>query len=171
MTLFSNDRFIIRRVERTQADREALLEVYRQCEDFLAICPVTQASLEMVDADLDLSEHEGGQFCAIIDPLNGQMMGVVDVIFSHYQGDPQAAYLELMMIAAPYRNRGLGEAVFRWVEQTLRASGCIRTFYAGVQVNNPKAVRFWQRMGFKITSQVKHMPDGTDCYDLMMPLE
>jgi ribosomal protein S18 acetylase RimI-like enzyme len=37
---------------------------------------------------------------------------------------------------------------------------------AGVQVNNPGAIRFWQRMGFAITSAAELLPDGTTCYRL-----
>ncbi len=41
---------------------------------------------------------------------------------------------------------------------------------AGVQVNNPGAIRFWQRMGFAITSEAEAQADGTICYQLKKSL-
>ena len=41
-------------------DLEAILAVYRQCEDFLALGPQPQASPEMVAADMRQSQAEGG---------------------------------------------------------------------------------------------------------------
>ena len=50
------------------------LEVYRRCEDFLALGPEPKASLEMVLADLEISRQEGGCFCGIYGPT-GNMLG------------------------------------------------------------------------------------------------
>ena len=60
-----DDRFVIRPFNNTEADLMAVLEVYRQCEDFLALGPVPTASLEMVQSDLEHSKEEGGVFCLI----------------------------------------------------------------------------------------------------------
>ncbi len=152
----------------SDSDMPALLEVYRQCEDFLALGPVATASLEMVAADRELSRSQDGEFYGLFDE-NGCLMGVLDFIRDNYRGEKGCAYLELLMISLPYRSRGLGEAAFRWMVAELRRAGIPRLL-AGVQVNTPKAVRFWQRMGFRITSEAKLLPDGTTCYDLEMAL-
>src|SRR5512143_3408157 len=47
------------------SDLPALLEVYRQCEDFLALGPDPHASPEMVEKDRALSRQEGGIYCGI----------------------------------------------------------------------------------------------------------
>jgi GNAT superfamily N-acetyltransferase len=148
----------------TDEDMPAVLEVYRLCEDFLALGPVATASLDMVAADRELSRSQNGEFYGLFDDA-GTLMGVLDFIRDRYQGQSGCAYLELLMIAAPYRSQGLGEQAFRWMVAELRGAG-IHRLLAGVQVNNPGAVRFWQRMGFRITSQAKLLADGTTCYDL-----
>ena len=43
-----------------ERDLPAVLEVYRQCEDFLALGPVARASLQMVQQDLAISRQENG---------------------------------------------------------------------------------------------------------------
>jgi ribosomal protein S18 acetylase RimI-like enzyme len=149
---------------------EELLAVYHQCEDFLALGPVAQASEAMVKYDLELSKREGGIFCGIYDPISGVMVGVFDFVPDNYCGKPGEAFLELLMISAPYRSSGLGAKTVRAVEETICRSGQIHCIWSGVQVNNPQAIRFWQRMGYAIVSGPVDYPDGTTAYDLFKSL-
>jgi ribosomal protein S18 acetylase RimI-like enzyme len=144
---------------------QAVLEVYRGCEDFLALGPVATASMEMVLSDLELSKSIGATFCGIHIP-DGTMIGVLDYVPSGYQGNPQAAYLSLLMIAAPWRSQGIGDAVVAAVEAEIKKDASVTVILAGVQVNNPKAIRFWQRHGYRISSEPKLYPDGTTAVDL-----
>src|SRR5512140_2188463 len=145
---------------------QAVLQVYRQCEDFLALGPVTTASMEMVLKDLELSRSEGGLFCGIYDRQQGEMIGVLDFVPSHWQGEASQAFLELLMLATPFRSRSIGQAVFEALEAEIRKDPAVRTLLAGVQVNNPQAIKFWQRMGFQIVSEARDCPDGTTAYAL-----
>jgi RimJ/RimL family protein N-acetyltransferase len=158
-----SERFTLRAV--TPEDHAALLDVYRQCEDFLALGPNPTASAEMIAGDLALSQGQGGIFYGVYDPA-GQMIGVVDVVPRLYEGDPALAFLELLMIARPYRSRGLGAEIVHEVEAAVRQDGTVRAIKAGVQVNNPGAIRFWQRMGYRITGGPTLEPDQTICYAL-----
>src|SRR5512134_1193177 len=99
-----------------EGDVYAILEVYRQCEDFLALGPVATASLEMVLKDLELSREQNGIFCGIHNAA-GEMIGVLDYVPANFEGDPQAAYLALLMIAAPHRKQGIGKAVVEAFEE------------------------------------------------------
>ena len=71
-----------------------VLEVYRQCEDFLALGPEARASLEMVKQDIAGSQQQGGLYCGLFD-LSGRLMGVLDYIPAGFQGDPAQVFLEL----------------------------------------------------------------------------
>jgi ribosomal protein S18 acetylase RimI-like enzyme len=154
----------------TPADLEAVLAVYRQCEDFLALGPVAMASPEIVRQDLEISRNEGGIFCGI-HTSEGEMIGVVSYVLNNYQDDPHAAYLSLLMIAAPYRNQGIGKSVVDAVENEIRKDGGVSVIIAGVQVNNPRALRFWQRCGYRIASEPKLYPDQTVAVDLRKELQ
>lgn len=149
----------------TEEELDAVLEVYRHCEDFLALGPVATASMEMVLKDIELSREEGGIFCGI-HTANGKMIGVVDYVPNNYRGEPQAAFLELLMIDSSFRSQGIGKAVFDAVENEIRNNPDVTVFFAGVQVNNRRAVQFWLRNGFQITSEPKLMPDKTLVFDL-----
>jgi ribosomal protein S18 acetylase RimI-like enzyme len=148
---------------------EAILQVYKQCEDFLALGPVPTASMEMVMQDIEMSRQEGGTFCGI-HIASGEMIGVVDYVPAGYQGDPHTACLELLMIAAPYRKGGVGRAAVKMVEAEIRNNVQVSIILAGVQVNNPLAVKFWQRQGYRIVSGPALMPDQTTVYGLRKDL-
>ncbi len=157
--------YTIRALNETPDECAAVLAVYRQCEDFLALGPVAIASPEMVQADFALSRAQGCTFCGIYSPA-GDMVGVVDFSTDGFHGDPQTAYLSLLMIGAPQRGRGLGAQVVAAVEAEMRRAGQARSAAAGVQVNNPAAVHFWQRMGFAVVSAPEQQADGTITYRL-----
>lgn len=165
-----NESFVIRQVTGTPVELAQILDVYRQCEDFLSLGPVSQASLAMVEADLDLSHREGGVFCGIFEPSGKDMLGIVDFVPFGYEGDPGLAFLSLLMIAAPFRGHGLGEAVVQAVEERIIQNTRIKAIRSGVQVNNPSAIRFWQRMGYEIISSAQTMEDGTVTYQLNKPV-
>jgi len=149
----------------TQNDLEAVLAVYRQCEDFLALGPVPVASMEMVLKDIGISKEEGGLFCGI-HSIEGRMIGVIDYVPGNYKGEPSTAFLELLMIAAPYRNQGLGRVIVEAIEREIRKDARVSAILAGVQVNNPQAIRFWQRHGYRIVSGPELMPDQTTAFGL-----
>ncbi len=151
------------------AEQDVVLTVYRQCQDFLALGPQPRASLEMVQADMELSRQQGGVFCGIYN-AQGEMIGVVDFILAESAHRPQA-HLSLLMIARPYRDQGVGAEVVRQVEQLIRQNPHARSICAGVQVNNPAAVRFWQKMGYRIVGGPEAMPDQTTVYHLRKDLQ
>ena len=57
------------------------------------------------------------------------------------------------------------------IEDEIRKDAAVRTILSGVQVNNPQAVRFWHRLGYRIVSGPRHMPDETTAYALQKDLE
>lgn len=148
-----------------EGDMAALMEVYRQCEDFLALGPQPWASEAMVQADLAHSREIGGVFCGIF--VEDRMAGVMDYVPSGFEGEPSHAFLSLLMIAQPWRGLGLGVAVVAAIEEIIRRDPAVTAILSGVQVNNPAGIAFWQRMGYSITSGPKQMADTTVCYDLL----
>lgn len=143
----------------TDADLPAVLEVYRQCEDFLALGPNPQASLEMIAADRDITRVQSGEFCGLFAP-DGSLIGIFDFVRSGFNGDPACAFIELLMIAAPYRSQGTGARAVAWLEADLRRAGAAR-LEAAVQANNPLGIHFWEGMGFNIVGLAESQLDGT----------
>lgn len=149
----------------TQQDIPSILEVYRQCEDFLCLGPVPHASLKMVMADLEHSRESGGDFCCLFD-ANGYMFGIVDYTPQMTGDEADKAFFSLLMIAKDYRSRGYGRAVVEKVEAEIRRNAAIGEVLSGVQHNNPRAIKFWTSMGYEIVGEAEALPDGTTAYPL-----
>lgn len=66
-----------------QSELDAVLEVYRQCEDFLALGPVAITSMDMVLQDMQISRNEGGVFCGLYSP-DGKMIDSLDYLPNSY---------------------------------------------------------------------------------------
>lgn len=160
--MFINDRKIVIRPVR-EDETDAVLEVYKECEDFLALGPVSTASMAMVQADLDHSKEENGVYCGIYNE-HGALMGIVDYVPKGYDDEPDRAFLALLMIAKPYRNRGLGARVVALIETEIIKDETIRYIYSGVQINNEQAIKFWIRMGYQIYAGPELLPDKTTVY-------
>jgi ribosomal protein S18 acetylase RimI-like enzyme len=121
--------------------------------------------MEMVRTDLKISREQGGIFCGIY-RLDGTLVGIVDYVPRNFEGDPQSAFLSLLMIDKAFRSRGIGSAVVAAIEAEIRKDTQIHTIFSGVQVNNPQAVQFWQRQGYRIISGPTLMPDQTTVFAL-----
>ena len=141
-------------------DEASVLDVYRQCEDFLALGPEPKASLAMVRKDIAKAQREGARFCGIV-AANGTIIGVVEFLPSHFEGDPQFAFLSLLMIAEPYRHQGVGASVVQIVENEIRQNPRIAAILSAVQVNNPYALRFWRKNGYHVVGKPQMQPDKT----------
>jgi GNAT superfamily N-acetyltransferase len=153
----------------TQGDLNGVLNLYHRCEDFLALGPEPTASMKMVLNDLALSIREGGIFCGIY-ASDMQIIGVVDYIPSHVEGNGDFAFLSLLLIAEPFRKRGIGKAIVRAIESEIRENAQIKAILSAVQVNNPAGLQFWQRMGYRIVSGPELRPDQTTVFGLRKDL-
>ncbi len=131
----------------TPADLPAVLEVYRLCEDFLALGPVATASMQMVLKDIEISKGEGGLFCSLHNAAwkNDRGCGLYSKSLS---GRPP---FRLSFVAHDRRtfsqpgHREGGRRRSRLRSKKIR----ITTIFLGAQVNNPRAVQFWQK-GYRI---------------------
>ncbi len=57
------------------------------------------------------------------------------------------------------------------MENEIRKDAKINTILSGVQVNNPQAVQFWQRNGYRIVSEPRLLPDQTTAVELRKDLD
>ncbi|MBN2351726.1 MAG: GNAT family N-acetyltransferase [Spirochaetales bacterium] len=163
--LFGGPGFTVRPV--TDDDIPSVLEVYRRCEDFLALGPVPCTSLEMVTTDIAHSKEVGGFYCGIRDDTD-EIVGVLDFIPKYKRG---RAFLSLLMIASAHRRRGLGTALLAALESHLMLTAGAKVIESGVQVNNEAGISFWKKRGFRIGRRARHMADGTTAYQMSKHIE
>lgn len=144
----------------TDNDLEGVLEIYRQCEDFLALGSETRASMILVLQDMEESRRENGNYCGIY-ASSGKMVGVIDYISSNFNGVANVAFISLLMIGSPWRNRGIGMRILKLTEDKIREIGLVDEIQTAVQLNNPAAMRFWRRNGYCVFGDPVFRPDQT----------
>jgi ribosomal protein S18 acetylase RimI-like enzyme len=148
----------------TPADYPALLEVYRQCEDFISLGPVAKASMNMVLQDIRETKAERGIFCRVLSGT--QMIGVVSYIPSSFEFRPVDAFILLLMLIPSHRSKGAGSTIVDRIEKECQSHGKVRSICCGVQVNNPAAIRFWEKKGYYKYAGPELRPDKTTVYRL-----
>jgi GNAT superfamily N-acetyltransferase len=78
--------------------------------------------------------------------MNSELVGLAELSFGF--PNPNDAYLGLMLLAPPFRNRCLGPEFLAAIERRARGS---QALYLAVLESNPKGRAFWHRMGFQPT--------------------
>lgn len=159
-TLFMTPDYRIGPVADSELDY--VLNVYKNCEDFLALGPVPNASMNMVVADINHSRDENGIYCGIWDNSN-TMIGIIDFIPNT---DQHTSFLSLLMISKEYRNIGVGTVVETLLESHLKNNYQTSVLRSGVQINNQIGIRFWGKCGFIISEDAQDLDDGTIAFQM-----
>ncbi|MCX6829863.1 MAG: GNAT family N-acetyltransferase [candidate division Zixibacteria bacterium] len=162
--LFRCGHFVVRPI--TEHNIESTLKVYQQSEDFLSLGPNPQASIQMVYSDMECSERAKGLFCGIWN-ISGTHLGILDFVPEIRE---KTAFVTLLMIARPYRNRGIGADIVTALCQYLVASRAIKTIESTVQINNERGIKFWKKCGFHMSEQAEPQADGTTTFRLRLEL-
>jgi len=168
VAVYQDERFRISAIHEEELSQA--LEVYSQCEDFLALGPEPKASEKMVRADFEHSKEENGLYCGVF-AVNESIVGIVDFIPHSFSGSSENAFITLVMIAGPYRNKGLGTKIVKAVEKFIANYPQNRAILSAVQTNNGKAVKFWTTLGYRIVGEPESRPDNTVVFNLRKDLQ
>ncbi len=146
-------------------DYPAVVEIYRQTPRFIVELNGRLADsigLEMVEEDAAQAANHGATFAGLFLRENGQMIGVVDYVPSGYGGQPNRAWIALLLIAEPYQRQSYGSEVYRLIEESIFADPDVQTIGLGVLVNNGPALGFWRTMGYERVGSTVQDRDGRD---------
>ncbi|MFA5308889.1 MAG: GNAT family N-acetyltransferase [Dehalococcoidales bacterium] len=143
---------------------DSVLEVYHECEGFLALGPDANASMQMVLRDMEEAAREGGVFRGIY--TEDRLAGVLSYVPGNFEGNPSHAFLTLLMIIPSCRERRFGSRIVAMVEQEILADSRITSILSAVQVNNPRALKFWERNDYRISGGPEARTDGTTVFRL-----
>jgi GNAT superfamily N-acetyltransferase len=81
------------------------------------------------------------------------MVGCADLIRGH--PDAATAHVGLLLVAERHEGRGIGSAAFKELEALVRSWHSCSRLRLGVVRSNDRALRFWSRLGFTPTGEVK----------------
>ncbi len=154
-----------------EARRPELEAFYEECRDAVELVtgapPGKDEAGELLSSLPHGKSHEDKFVVGLFD-APGHLVGVLDVIRDY--PSQRHWYLGLLMFRPTWRSRGLGERVYRRLEEWVRASGG-DAVHLIVQQQNPGALRFWQRMGFEIRGLGKQFRKGRETVFIRMARE
>ena len=85
--------------------------------------------------------------------VDERMVGFMDVVRGH--PDPSTAYLSLLLIAEPFRRRGIGRAAYHEVESVIVGWGTCDRIRTSVLRVNEQVIPFARKMGFQPTGETR----------------
>ena len=148
--------------------RPELQAFYEHCADYFELVTGQRPGpneAESLLASLPRGKTHDDKFVIGLFDAPGHLIGVLDVIRDYPK--PREWYLGLLMFAPDWRSRRLGERVYHRLEAWVREVGG-EAIHLIVQEENPKALRFWQRMGFEVKGMGKQKLKGRESVFLRM---
>jgi ribosomal protein S18 acetylase RimI-like enzyme len=148
-----------------ESRKDELQAFYEGCADYVELItgqpPGPDEAADLLTSLPRGKTHEDKFVIGLFD-APGHMIGVLDVVRDYPR--PAEWFLGLLMLAPGWRSHGLGERVYRRLEEWVRACGG-SAIHLIVQEQNPGALRFWQRMGFEVKGMGKqHLKSRENVY-------
>lgn len=148
--------------------RAELQELYESCRSYFELVTGAPPGPDEADALLEAlprGKAREDKFVIGFFDAPGHLIGVLDAIRDYPQRGEW--YVGLLLLGPASRGRGLGERVYRRLEDWVRAEGG-RALHLIVQQSNPDALRFWERMGFEVAGMGKQVLKGRELPFLKM---
>jgi GNAT superfamily N-acetyltransferase len=133
-----------------------LQELLIKCSDYLTFQdgePVKKdAAKDLLMSKPDTVSIKDKIVFGIYKSHDHSLVGIVDIVM-RYAG-PEILSLGLLVIEPTWRGKGIGETAHELVETWARRNNFSR-IRLGVLFGNDKGLRFWHRVGYKETGEVK----------------
>jgi len=141
--------YLIRPV--AQSDMAGVYSVEKECFD-------DPYPVQFLD---DLAEIQGDRFFVAVE--NGKVVG--------YSVGTSDGHIVSVAVDPHHRRRGIGTTLLSAVIRQIMQNRT-KEIYLEVRKGNTSAISFYERRGFRISSQIRHYyPDGEDAWVLRRPAE
>jgi ribosomal protein S18 acetylase RimI-like enzyme len=151
-----------------EARQPELQAFYARCADYVELVtgqpPGPDEARELLTS-LPRGKTHDDKFVIGLFDAPGHIIGVLDVIRDFPR--PREWYLGLLMFAPDWRSRRLGDRVYHRLEEWVRELGGT-AIHLIVQEQNPKALRFWERVGFEVKGMGKQQLKGRESVFIRM---
>lgn len=142
----------------TPADTPHLQAVYDSSEDFFQAATGQPAPASQARRELEASAEDAGHVLLGIF-WQETLAGVIDLRLA--EPEPFDARLALLLVAEPYRRRGLGSWALRILEAWLRLATPTEAVVLAVMAQDHDGQRFFLRHGFAFTGQATRILTGS----------
>lgn len=157
---------------RLDEGRERELQAfYERCRDYFELVtgqPPSPTEARELLAAVPRGRSPEDKFAIGLFDAPGHLVGILDVIRDFPK--PREWYLGLLMFEPTLRGQKLGDRVYHRLEDWVRAQGGA-ALHLIVDEVNPRAMSFWQRMGFEVRGMGKRTLKGRESVFLRMTRE
>jgi GNAT superfamily N-acetyltransferase len=157
---------------RLDEGREAELQAfYERCRDYFELVtgqPPSPTEARELLAAVPRGTSRDDKFAIGLFDAPGHLVGILDVIRDFPR--PREWYLGLLLFEPTLRGQKLGDRVYHRLEDWVRAQGGT-ALHLIVEEVNPRALSFWQRMGFEVRGMGKRTLKGKESVFLRMTRE
>ena len=151
-----------------ESRRPELQAFYEGCADYFELVtgqPPGPNEAQDLLTSLPRGKTHDDKFVIGLFDAPGHLVGILDVIRDFPK--PHEWYLGLLMFEPTLRGQKLGDRVYHRLEEWVRELGG-KAIHLIVQEQNPKALRFWERMGFVVKGMGKQELKGRENVYLRM---
>ena len=148
-----------------------LQEFYERCRDYFELVtgqPPSPKEARDLLAALPRGKTGEDKFVLGLFDAPGHLVGVLDVIRDFPR--PREWYLGQLLFEPTLRGQKLGDRVYHRLEEWVSAQGAT-SVHLIVEEVNPRALKFWQRMGFEVQGMGKRHLKGRESVFLRMTRE
>jgi ribosomal protein S18 acetylase RimI-like enzyme len=157
---------------RLDEGRERELQAfYEGCRDYFELVtgqPPSPTEAAELLAAVPRGKTRDDKFVFGLFDAPGHLVGVLDVIRDFPK--PREWYLGLLLFEPTLRGQKLGDRVYHRLEEWVAAQGAAAVHLIVEEVN-PRALRFWQRMGFEVRGMGKRTLRGRESVFIRMTRE
>ena len=153
--IFQQSNLIMRALVNAEPDRTAIGAVLAASDDYSWL--ITGESGKLGDADSTFADgppdwRSEDKFVTGFF-VNEKMIGFAD-IYRHWNA-PHKAHIGFLIFAPTARGAGYGSSAVMQIEALAASWAGINTLRIGVIANNQRGLRFWRKMGFAETGEIK----------------
>jgi len=132
-----------------EAEAEAVLRVYEQCADVLALQTPEPPSIEMVRSDMRATAQLQGVLAGIARRDSDELIGVIGFVPRNFRGQRDYAFVSLLMIGAAHRRQGFGTEAYRAVEEAIFRDPEVKRIGALLLPQHEPSYAFAAKLGFE----------------------
>jgi RimJ/RimL family protein N-acetyltransferase len=150
----------------------ALQHLYRATPGYWALYHYLQAPPGQAANDMKAAEATAGRYLmGVVQPRTptqdaeapapngaGELIGLID--FRLDWPEAGTVYIGMIMIAEAYQRQGIGTAAWQLLQPWLAASAKMSKARLAVEQFNPKALQFFQHLGFQLTGEANRFQVG-----------
>jgi RimJ/RimL family protein N-acetyltransferase len=134
---------------KTLIDEAAILAVYEQCADYLALQTPEPPSGAMVQSDAATTARHGGVFAGIFKREAHILIGAISFVSQNFRGQRDYAFVLNLMIGSAHRRQGYGTEAYRAIEEFIWRDPDVKRIGALLLPQHEPSYAFAAKHGFE----------------------